>query len=297
MRRTRRSPGFSRRRRPLFGTVPASSPRGTPSSFRTRYRRFRIQAVNSRGHLDRAFTVNTHLLALRNFFKFLAQKGLAPEILLESLRYVKEPKLLPKETLTHPEVLSILQAIPGDTAIHLRDRAVLEVLYSTGIRRQELIDLALSDVDLEGGVLRIESGKGQKGRMVPIGKEASGWLARYLTSARPALLGKREDAGRLFLSKSGGPLDGPAVLWMVRRWTKAAGIVKSVSPHTFRRSCATGMIRNRANVAHVKDLLGHEDFGSMKSYIRLEIVDLKDAHRKFHPREQDDGMAGAALRK
>jgi integrase/recombinase XerD len=125
--------------------------------------------------------------------------------------------------------------------------------------------------------------------MVPIGKEASGWLARYLTSARPSLLGKREEMGRLFLSKSGGPLDGPAVLWMVRRWAKAAGVGKAVSPHTLRRSCATGMIRNRANVAHVKDLLGHEDYASMKSYIKLEIVDLKDAHRKFHPREQASG--------
>jgi integrase/recombinase XerD len=157
-------------------------------------------------------------------------------------------------------------------------------------------------MDLEGGVLRIESGKGQKGRMVPIGREASGWLGRYLASARPALLGKREDPGRLFLSKSGGPLDGPAVLWIVRRWAKAAGITKAVSPHTLRRSCATGMIRNRANVAHVKDLLGHEDFASLKSYIRLEIVDLKDAHRKFHPREQgDDGdpdsSAGMVVRR
>ena len=88
---------------------------------------------------------------------------------------------------------------------------------------------------------------------------------------------------------------------VVRRWARAAGIAKNVTPHTLRRSCATGMIRNRANLAHVKDLLGHEDYRSLDSYIHLEIVDLKDAHRKFHPREQggdgdDEGMAGALVR-
>lgn len=91
----------------------------------------------------------------------------------------------------------------------------------------------------------------------------------------------------LFLSKSGRALDGASVREIVRRWAQAAGTAKAVSPHMLRRSCATGMIRNRANPAHVKDLLGHEDFTSLQSYIRLEIVDLKDAHRRFHPRERD----------
>lgn len=95
---------------------------------------------------------------------------------------------------------------------------------------------------------------------------------------------------------------GPTREEPMSRWAKAAGIAKNVTPHTLRRSCATGMIRNRANLAHVKDLLGHEDYRSLESYIKLEIVDLKDAHRRFHPREQgeqddDEGLAGAAVRK
>ncbi len=253
------------------------------------YRRYRIQYVNARGHQDRSFTVNTHLLALRSFLGVLAAKGAVPSALLGPLKNVRQPKLLPKETLSHAEMMKILERVPGDTAIHLRDRAILEVLYSTGMRRQELIDLTLPDLDLEGGVLRIQSGKGGKGRMVPVGKAAVEWLKRYLASARPALLGRKEGPGVLFLSKSGAPLLGDSVKEVVRRWAKAAGLSKNATPHTLRRSCATGMVRNRANLAHVKDLLGHEDFTSLQSYVKLEIVDLKDAHRKFHPREQDEG--------
>jgi len=190
-------------------------------------------------------------------------------------------------------------SIPGDTPIHLRDRAVLEVLYSTGLRRQELVDLALPDVDLDGGVLRVECGKGAKGRVVPLGRAACEWVRRYLHSARPALVGRREDGGALFVSKLGRRLNGNSIREIVSRWAKAAGVEKEVTPHTFRRSCATGMIRNRANPAHVKDLLGHEDFGSLAAYVRLEIADLKEAHRKFHPREreggEEDGAAGAAV--
>ncbi len=250
------------------------------------YRRHRIQYVNARGHRDRPFTVNTHLLALRDFFGFLGSRGVVPGVITQSLPYVREPKLLPKDALTHADVMKILERVPGETPIHLRDRAVLEVLYSTGIRRQELVNLRLEHVDIQGGVLRVESGKGGKDRMVPLGKAAAEWVGKYHAAARPALLGRQDDPGFVFLSKSGGKLDGNTIREIVRRWARAAGIAKPVSPHTFRRSCATGMIRNRANPGHVKDILGHEDYRSLQAYVNLEIVDLKDAHRKFHPREQ-----------
>ncbi|MBI3097142.1 MAG: tyrosine-type recombinase/integrase [Planctomycetes bacterium] len=269
------------------------APRDVTLSLLSDYRRHRVQSVNSRGRRDCAFSVNTHLLALRGFFKFLASKGVTPAMLLDALGYVKQPRLLPKGTLVHRDVMRMLERIPGVTPIHLRDRAMLEVLYSSGIRRQELVDLTLTDIDLEGGVLRIESGKGGKGRIVPIGKAAREWVDRYLRSARSALLGRRDDPGSLFLSKSGRRLHGGTVKDVVQRWARAAGIEKPVSPHTLRRSCATGMIRNRAHPAHVKDLLGHADFTSLQSYVRLEIVDLKDAHRRFHPREREENADDA----
>jgi site-specific recombinase XerD len=256
------------------------------------YKRYRVERVNDLGRRDRAVTVNSHLLAMRTFLRLIAARGAAPSALLEPLRAVKEPRLLPKETLNHAEVMRLLERIPGDSAIHLRDRALIELLYSTALRRQEAVDLKVEDVDLDGGVVRVVCGKGAKGRVTPIGRAAVEWVRKYLVAGRPSLLKRAEDPGNLFLSKSGRRLDGTDVRGLVSRWAKAAGIAKAVSPHMLRRSCATGMIRNRANPAHVKDLLGQEDWESLSAYVKLEIVDLKDAHRRFHPRERGDHEGG-----
>lgn len=250
------------------------------------YRRHRIQSINTRGRRDRSFTVNTHLLSLRDFLTFLGAKGVVPSGLSAPLRYVKEPSILPRNVLKHTEVMAMMSRIPGDNPIHVRDRAILEVLYASAIRRDELIHLLRDDLDLEGGVIRIRHGKGQKERMAVIGRHAVEWLARYLEGARPALMGMREEHGRVFVSKRGLPLDGSAVREIVRRWAKAAGIEKTVGPHTLRRSCATEMIRHGANPGHVKDILGHADFSSLNAYVRLAVVDLKETLRKYHPREK-----------
>jgi integrase/recombinase XerD len=251
-----------------------------------------VERVNARGRRDGSPTVNLHLEGMRDFLGRLVRKGVLPAGLLECLKLIRTPKRLPKGALSHKEMLKILDRIPGDTPIHLRDRAVLEVLYSTGLRRQELVTVNVIDVDLDAGFLRVEEGKGGKGRVVPLGRVAGERIERYLRAARPALVGRKGDPGRLFLSKSGRPLNGNSIREIVLRWAKAAGIEKEVSPHTFRRSCATGMIRNRANPAHVKDLLGHDDFRSLDAYVRLEIQDLKDAHRRFNPREQNGEREG-----
>jgi integrase/recombinase XerD len=264
------------------------SPKSLTAALLSEYRRHRVERLNARGRRDGSPSVNLHLEGMRDFVGRLVRKGLLPEGLLGGVLLIRTPKRLPKGALSHAEMLRILDRIPGDTPIHLRDRTVLEVLYSAGLRRQELVGLRVIDVDLDAGFLRVEEGKGGKGRVVPLGRVAGDWIRRYLQAARPALVGRKEDSGRLLLSKSGHPLNGNSIREIVLRWTKAAGIEKEVSPHTFRRSCATGMIRNRANPAHVKDLLGHDDFRSLDSYVRLEIQDLKDAHRKFHPREQAD---------
>lgn len=265
------------------------SPRSLTSSILQEYRRFRIERVNARGRRDGTLTVNLHLEGMRDFVGRMVRRGVLPSSTLGPLQTIRNPRRLPKGALTHGEMVKILERIPGDTPIHLRDRAVLEVLYSTGLRRQELVDVRVPDVDLDAGLVRVECGKGGKGRQVPLGKVAGEWVERFLRSGRPALLGRKDDPGVLFVSKSGGPINGNTVREIVLRWTRAAGIGKEVSPHTFRRSCATGMIRNRANPAHVKDLLGHDDFRSLDAYVRLEIQDLKDAHRRFHPRERDPG--------
>jgi len=250
------------------------------------YRRYRIERLNARGRRDGLRTVNLHFEAVRQFLLFLGKRGAAAPSLAESLVPVKAQRRLPRHTLAHAEVLRILRTVPVDTPIHVRDRAMLEVLYSSGIRRQELIALAIDDLELEQGLVRVVEGKGGKDRIVPVGRHAVDWLRRYLSAARPVLVGRREEHGRVFVTRRGRPLDGSAVREAVRRWAKAAGIGKPVTPHTFRRSCATEMIRAGANPAHVRDLLGHGDFGSLGAYVRLVAQDLKEALARYHPREK-----------
>ena len=250
------------------------------------YRRFRVGYVNERGRRDTAFTINSHVLALRDFFKVLADRGAVPSALLSALKYMKEPKLLPKFTPSHQKVMKLLSTVPVDTPLRVRDRAILEVFYSSAIRREELANLSLYDLDIEGGLVCVKNGKGGKDRMAPIGAHAVQWLKRYLEAARPTLMGRNDEHGRVFVSKSGRPMHPNQVGIVVKRWGRVAGFEKSVGPHALRRSCATELIRAGANLGHVKDILGHEDYSSLKSYVQLAAVDLKEALRKFHPRER-----------
>jgi len=246
------------------------------------YRRHRVQRVNTRGRRDTARTVNLHLEALRHFFAFLE----LPPALSKPLATIRAPRRLPQTTLLHADVLKMLHAVPLDTPLHVRDRAILELFYSSALRREELIQVKIEDLDLEGGLLRVEQGKGGKDRMVPVGRHAVDWLRRYLAHARPRLASTAVAVPNVFLSKSGRPLDGPSVRDVVIRWATAAGLEKPVSPHALRRSCATEMIRHGASAAHVKELLGHEDFTSIDAYVRLVVTDLKEALEKHHPRER-----------
>lgn len=235
---------------------------------------------------DTAFSINCHTLAVKTLFDFLIDRGVVPNAILRGLAYVEEAKLLPKYTLHHEEVMRMLSRIPCDTPLHVRDRAILEVVYSSGIRREELANLALEDLDLEGGLIRIRAGKGGKDRMAPIGEHAVEWTRRYLVSSRPGLLGRLTDHAHEFVSTHGLPLHPDAVTLIVKRWGRSTGLEKVIGPHTLGRSCATELIRNGANPAHVKDILGHEDFSSLSAYVKLEVRDLKDALARYHPRER-----------
>jgi len=244
------------------------------------YRRHRMTRLNARGRRDTPRSVNLHLETLRHYLGWL---GLPPT-LLTVLAPLKAPRKLPKATPTHDEVMAMLKAIPGDKPKHLRDRGILEVFYSSALRREELINLRIDDLDLDGGLIRVEEGKGGKDRIVPAGRHAVDWVRRWL-AIRPRLV--RDDSHRrVFVSKSGLPLDGPSVRDVVRRWAKAAGITKPLSPHSLRRACATEMIKNGAPIAFVKEILGREDYSSINTYVRLVVGDLKKALAAHHPRER-----------
>ena len=182
------------------------------------------------------------------------------------------------------------------TLLGYRDRVIMEVFYSTGIRRKELINLKLSDVNYPQGYLRINQGKGNKDRVVPLGSIACKYLENYIKGVRPELCGHNH-LEELFISRRHGPINPDSIGHLINKYRIKAGIKKRVGSHTFRHTVATHLVRNRANLRHVQEILGHKSLNTTQKYIQLTITDLKEAHRKYHPREQEAGKERKEKRK
>lgn len=229
-------------------------------------------------------SVNKKIENVRGFLNYLADDGLIHPALPASMEYVKEPKLLPTSVLTHDQVRRILRSVRTDSTTGYRDRAMLELLYSTGIRAGEVLGLDVAHIDLKNATALVY-GKGRKERVVPIGKTALRYTESYLMAVRPFLLHDRTEQA-LFLDVQGKRLPYHVFRRLVHRYADAVGIGVKVTPHTFRRSCTTELLRSGANMYHVKELLGHESLDTLKHYAKLTISDLRDTHRKCHPRER-----------
>jgi integrase/recombinase XerD len=232
---------------------------------------------------------NRHLAGLKTFFRYLKKvcKLLSnPTLELESAR---QPKRLPKAILTIPEVARLLQIVPKNTPLGLRDLAVLELLYGTGIRRFELLPLALADLRLSEGLAHVV-GKGDKQRVVPLGKAAQKSLERYLREGRPKLL--QGEHNTLFVSNlSGGPVSEGELLRAIRKYAQQAGIKKPISFHLFRHTCATHLLRGGADLRSIQTLLGHSNLNTTAIYTRVEVSDLQKTIRRCHPREKDPDLS------
>jgi len=231
---------------------------------------------------------NNVLSWVKLFFAWLQTEGVVTRNPAALARYAKQPDPLPKDVLTVEEAVAILDAPNGATLAGQRDRAILETMYATGLRRAELRALAVVDVDLDAEVVYVRSGKGGKGRVVPLTRTACACLETYLRETRPALLAGQQSA-RLFVSPVNHPgedccLGEHALGNLVARYAEAAGIKKKVTPHLWRHTCATHLLKNNANVRHVQELLGHKSLATTERYLRLTIADLKEAHRRYHPR-------------
>ncbi len=229
-------------------------------------------------------TINKQVQELRSFLKYLAVQGHIQSRLSDGIEYVKEPKTLPGSVLTHEQVRRLLDVVPTNGAEGYRNRAMLELVYSSGARVSELLGLDLGDVDYAHGLARVK-GKGQKERMVPIGRTAMHYLEGYVKGVRPAFPTGDEQA--LFVTAAGERVKYGVFLKLVHRLTEQARIDVNVTPHTFRRSCTTELLRAGAGMYHVKELLGHESLETLKHYAKLTITDLKETHRKCHPREKE----------
>jgi len=224
------------------------------------------------------------MVAVMSFCKYLHRMGHLENNPASHIEVPNLPKSLPKTILSEKEVLKILKAPNNKDPLEIRDKAILELLYSTGIRNTELRQLCVYDADFSRGFIRIH-GKGDKVRIIPMGDVASWYLGEYLKASRPRLLKKLTDI--LFLSKNGKQLTDDFPAWAVQKYASRAGIDKEINAHTFRHTFATHMIKKGANLRIVQEMLGHRSLVTTQIYTRVEIGDLKKVHSETHPREVD----------
>jgi integrase/recombinase XerD len=245
------------------------------------------QAGTPRSHSHQ----NVVLATVRGFFAFLQRDGVLGHDPAAALRWIRQPESLPRHVLTPQEAKKILQAVDTSTSLGYRARVILEVFYATGIRSQELINLRLGDANLEEELLRINQGKGGKDRVVPLSRIACEMIESYVHAVRPQFV-RGGGCDRLFLSAWGKRLDRHTLGDLVKQHAKLAGVKKRVTCHVWRHTCATHLLKNNANLRHVQALLGHESLATTERYLRLTITDLKEAHRRCHPREKDARASG-----
>jgi len=250
------------------------------------YQTHLYETINKRGEPNSVFHQNNNMKAVKAFFRFLKENDYLAGDPAKEISYAKTPKRLPRSILSGPEAKKVIHAPNTKTALGYRDRTILEVLYSTGIRNQELINITLNDVDYTEGFIRINSGKGNKDRVVPIGKIACRYIENYVKGVRPMLV-KNPTNNHLFITIKGNTLAHTVPGQAIRRSNRRAKIKKNITPHTFRHTCATLMLKNKANIRHIQELLGHATLGSTQVYTSVTITDLKEVHSKCHPREKD----------
>jgi len=228
-----------------------------------------------------AATVARKLAALRALYRALREHGVVAQNPADLIAAPKRPRNLPR-VLRPDEMAAVLDRIPASTPLELRDRALFEVAYASGLRAEELVTLDAASVDFDGEELRVE-GKGSKTRFVPVGEPALRAVARYLERARPALQ-NGDDTPALFLSKSGRRLSTSDVRRRLRAWTRHAEVQGGVSPHTLRHSFATHLLEGGADLRAIQELLGHASISTTQIYTRVESARLKTAYAKSHPR-------------
>jgi integrase/recombinase XerD len=221
------------------------------------------------------------LSSIRRLYRYLVRERLRED---DPSARIDSPKLgrsLP-DTLSEADVEALLAAPPVDRALGLRDRAMLETLYATGLRVSELVSLRLSQVSLDQGILRVV-GKGAKERLVPLGEEALDWLERYDAGARPELVhGRATDV--LFPTRRGEAMTRQAFWYLIKRYAQAAGIGKPISPHTLRHAFATHLLNHGADLRAVQILLGHSSLSTTQIYTHVAKERLKQLHARHHPR-------------
>lgn len=225
---------------------------------------------------------NARLVPVRAFFKWLARDNHILYNPASDLELPRAEKRLPRHVLSAREAEQVLTQAGLGRALGLRDRAILEILYSTGIRRMELISLKLDALDFERRTVMVRQGKGRKDRLLPIGERALSWTLRYISDLRPLLV-VPPDLGTLFLTGSGRALSPNRLSDLVRGYVDAAEIGKQGSCHLLRHTMATLMLEQGADIRYVQAMLGHADLSTTQIYTRVSIRKLQEVHSATHP--------------
>lgn len=224
-------------------------------------------------------TITRAVASLRCYYKFLENQGFCKENPISNLKQKAAPKKLP-EVLTNKEVLLLLEQPSGNDHKSCRDKAMLELLYATGIKVSELIDLRISDINLQIGILHMHSPKGE--RIIPIYPEAVKVITKYLNEIRPIIaVNLKED--RLFTNMTGGSLSRQGFWKIIKHYADLAKIEKDITPHTLRHSFAAHLLENGAQLKDIKEMLGHSDISSTQVYAQLMKQKYAQAYKRFHP--------------
>ena len=238
-----------------------------------------IRNLNEKGLA--ASSIARNFSSIRSYHKFLSAEQYVNENPTLVLTSPKAPKKLP-DVLMEEEISAIINAVVDSSQFRWRDKAIIEMLYSCGLRVSELCDLSLNNLYLDDDMIRI-MGKGSKERLLPIGGQAKQFLNQYLIHSRPGFQ-KDKGSSSVFLSRNGNPLTRAMINNILNKWVQTAGITKPVSPHTLRHSFATHLLEGGADLRFVQALLGHSDISTTQIYTHLDKHHLKEVYQTHHPR-------------
>jgi len=232
----------------------------------------------------RPTTISRNITTLRNFFRFLVREKI---IEIDFSKYFEIPHIYKKlpEVLSITEINNLLGAPDHSNSLGLRDKAMFELLYASGLRVSELLSIESADLNFELGYLRV-FGKGSKERIVPVGSIALEWCRKYINESRPQLITENARTSLMFLNRDGHSLSRQGFWKIIKHYAKKAGITKKISPHVIRHSFATHLLENDADLRAVQEMLGHSDISTTQIYTHVSNKMLRDVYKRTHPRSE-----------
>lgn len=230
-------------------------------------------------------TQSMRLTAIRRFVRFLVRQDYLLVDVADGLEMPRLPDALPRQVLTEREAVRLVESPDTNDLLGLRDRAILEMLYGTGLRNGEMVRLTLDEIDWGYHCIRLIKGKGGKPRVVPMGEEAEIWLQEYLQKVRPTYVRDNSNQ-RVFLTFRGTAFQTESMVDVVIRAARKIGLDKPATPHVLRHSCATHMLKRGANLRYLQAMLGHSSSQTTERYTRVEVSDLRQVVLRCHPRER-----------